>query len=103
MTVGAGTTPLTHQVNVPRGIGGQPVELAGTFLEAGTGESCAYDRLVIEAVREPQARQEVGNAIVLVVKGAAVAVLPGKLDLAGIHAEIRCPSRRNVQFTTVAG
>ena len=86
--VGADAAPLAHQVHVPRGVGCQAVEFAGSFLEARPREGRAQHRLVIEAVCQSQPGQEVGNAVVLVVKSAAVAVLPGELDLAGVHAEI---------------
>ena len=79
--VAADSAPLAHQVDVPRRVGRQAVEFARAFLEAGARERGAHHRLVIHAPGDAQARQEVGDAVVLVVQRAAVAVLSGEFDL----------------------
>src|SRR5205807_1391317 len=87
--VGSGNE-LACQINVPRSVGGQAVILAGAFLEAGARECGADDRLVPPwGPRQPEARQEIGNTVVLVVEGAAVAILTRQLNLTAVHAEIR--------------
>ena len=73
--VGARSRPA--QIDIPRRVGRQAVVFAGAFLETGPAERCADDGVLVEGrPRHADARQEIRDAVVLVVERAAVAVLP---------------------------